>query len=187
MTEHPRQDRVAFTPFDPHDAMPDLLRWLADPDVRQWYDEGEPTAENLTRRFAPDPDTRPFSITIDGHPVGYIQVYRLRDHPDYQRQINVDPDAVAVDLFIGEPDYRDRGWGSEILRACLDRVIFGEMDAPLAMIAPDPANHRAVRSYGKAGFRPVKTVYVVDEDNPGNTGKELVMLLSRESWSGHSP
>jgi RimJ/RimL family protein N-acetyltransferase len=47
------------------------------------------------------------------------------------------------------------------------------------MIAPDPANARAVRCYEKVGFRPVRTVHVVDEDHPGNTGDELVMLLDR--------
>ncbi len=68
-----------------------------------------------------------------------------------------------------------------MLRACLERLVFGEMEAPLAMIAPDPENARAVRSYEKAGFRPLKRVYVTDDD-PGNTGWELVMLLEREEF-----
>ena len=38
-----------------------------------------------------------------------------------------------------------------------------------------------IYSYAKAGFRPVKTVYVTD-DQPGNTGYELVMLLTREDF-----
>lgn len=180
--EHSRSSRIEFVPFEVETALPDLRRWLADPDVRRWYDEGEPTTANLRRRFAPDPGVRACSILIDGCPAGYIQVYWLRDHPEYQRQVDVDPEAVSIDLFIGEPDLRGQGWGPEILRACLDRLVFGEMAAPLAMIAPDPANHRAVRSYGKAGFRAVKTVHVVDDEHPGNTGDELVMLLTRDEW-----
>lgn len=182
-----RASRLGFTAFDVEAAMPDLLRWLADPDVRRWYDEGEPTANNLRRRFAPEPGVRPYSILIDNHPVGYIQMYWLRDHPEYQRQIDIDPDAVSIDLFIGEPDYRNQGWGSDILGTCLDRLVFGDMGATLAMIAPDPANHRAVRSYEKAGFRAVKTVHVVDEEHPGNTGDELVMLLPRDEWQTSQP
>lgn len=177
-----RPEAIAFAPFELSKAMPQLLRWLADPDVRPWYDEGELTEENLSRRFAAEGDVRQFTIAIEGAPVGYLQVYRLRDEPDYQRQVDVDPEAVSIDLFIGEPAFRNRGWGTEVIRACLERIVFGEMGAPLAMIAPDPKNARAVRSYEKAGFRAVKTVHVVDEEFPENTGDELIMLLPREEF-----
>jgi aminoglycoside 6'-N-acetyltransferase len=174
-------DQVTFGPVEIERDLPNLLRWLADPEVRRWYDEGELTEENIGARFAPEPPMRKLIILIDGQRVGYIQVYRLADEEDYRQQVDVSPDAVAMDLFIGEPVFRGKGWGTEVLRACLRRIVFGEMGASLAMIAPDPENARAVRSYAKAGFRPVKTVYVTDED-PGNTGWELVMLLSREEW-----
>lgn len=182
MTELPNSSSIRFDAFDLQQAMPNLLRWLADPDVRPWYDEGEVTPENLSERFAGEPAVRQYTIAIEGEPAGYIQVYRLDHSPEYQRQVDVDPEAVAMDLFIGDPARRNRGWGTEVIRACLDRVIFGEMDAKLAMIAPDPKNARAVRSYEKAGFRQVKTVYVEDE-LPGNTGYELIMLLPREEWA----
>lgn len=177
----PRRGRIAFRPVETRRDLPDLLRWLADPDVRPWYDEGELRSENIGARFAPEATTRKYIIEIDGQPVGYIQTYRLGDEEEYRRQVDVPPEAVAMDLFLGEPEFRNRGWGAEVLRACLERLVFGEMDAPLAMIAPDPENARAVLSYEKVGFRPVKKVYVVDED-PGNTGWELVMLLEREDF-----
>jgi aminoglycoside 6'-N-acetyltransferase len=179
MPQTSRADRIAFHAFDLEEALPNLLRWLGDPDVRPWYDEGELTPENLSARFAPDATTHCYTIAIDNQPVGYIQTYRIGDEPEYQRQVDVDPDAVATDLFIGESAYRNGGWGTEVLRVFLERIVFGKMGASLAMIAPDPANARAVRCYEKAGFHPVKTVHVVDEDHPGNTGDELVMLLNR--------
>jgi RimJ/RimL family protein N-acetyltransferase len=181
-----RESWVGFRPLEIEADLPDLLRWLADPDVRPWYDEGELTEENIGTRFAPEPPMRKLIILIDGAPVGYIQVYRLADEEAYRTQVDVVPEAVAIDLLIGEPGYRNRGWGTSVLRACLRQVVFGEMDAPLAMIAPDPENARAVRSYAKAGFRPVKTVYVEDED-PGNTGWEQVMLLTREEFMANRP
>lgn len=178
---NPHEDRISFRPVEFGRDLSDLMRWLADPDVRRWYDEGDLTEENTRERFSLEPTTRKFIIEIDGQPVGYIQVYRLADEEEYRRQVDVAPEAVATDLFIGEATFRDRGWGTAVLRASLRRIVFGEMDAPLAMIAPDPENLRAVRSYEKAGFRPIRTVYVFDE-RPENTGHELVMLLDRESF-----
>ena len=184
----PRPDRVAFRPIAGAD-LPALLRWLEDPDVHRWYDEGELTLANITARFMPVIDgsepTRGFLIVIDGQPAGYIQAYAIGDHPDYQRQVDVDPRAVATDLFIGDAACRNRGWGAVVLAAFLDRVVFGEMGAALAMIAPDTANARAVRAYARAGFRWVKTVPVVDEEHPGNTGDEYVMLLRRGAFDGY--
>lgn len=180
-SDRPHPDRVAFRPLDRGD-LPLLLRWLADPDVAAWYDEGELTPENIAAKYAPliegaEP-TRGFIILIDDAPAGYIQAYALGDYPDYQQQLDVDPAAVGIDLFLGAPERRNRGWGAVVLRAFLDRVVFGEMGAELAAICPDPANARAVRSYERVGFRAVKTVHVVD-DEPGNTGDELVLLLQR--------
>jgi aminoglycoside 6'-N-acetyltransferase len=180
-----RDERIDFRPVEIGRDLADLLRWLGDVDVRRWYDEGELTEANIGRKYAPEVSMRKLVILIDGIPVGYIQVYRLADEEEYRQQIDVSADAVAMDLFIGEPAYRGQGWGTDVLRACLDRIVFGEMDAPMAMIAPDPENVRAVRSYAKAGFRPVKTVYVTD-DEPGNTGYELVMLLPRDDFTERS-
>lgn len=176
-----RDRRISFRPVEIGRDLADLLRWLGDPEVRRWYDEGELSETNIGRKFAPEPPMRKLIILIYETPVGYIQVYRLADEEDYRRQVDVSPEAVAMDLFIGESAYRGKGWGTDVLRACLERIVFGEMDAPMAMIAPDPENARAVRSYAKAGFRPVQTVYVTD-DEPGNTGYELVMLLTREEF-----
>lgn len=180
MTEQPsRTDRIDFQEFTPG-ILPRMLTWLSDPDVRPWYDEGDLTLENLAEKFAPEEGLHRFLIAIDDRPTGYIQAYRLSSEPDYQRQVDVDPDAVATDLFIGEPEFRNRGWGSEVLRVFHDRIVFGEMGAELAMIGPDPATMRAVRAYERVGFRPVKTVYVV-ADTPGDTGNELIMLMHKDS------
>jgi hypothetical protein len=123
LADDSRIDRIDFRPLAADD-LPALLYWLGDPDVSPWYDDGALTLENVTARFLPVVDgtepTRGFTIVIDGQPVGYIQAYAIGDHPDYQRQLDVDPRAVATDLFIGDATYRNRGWGSVVLRADLD-------------------------------------------------------------------
>lgn len=176
-----REQRIVFRGVDIERDVDQLQVWLADPDVQPWYDEGELTRKRLLAKFAPEPHMRRFIFSIDDIPAGYLQAYRLSDEPEYMEQLDQTEDAGAMDLFIGNEAFRNSGWGTHILRAALERVIFGEMDCDLAMIAPDPENARAVASYERAGYVADRTVYIVD-DEPGNTGYELLMFQTREAF-----
>jgi aminoglycoside 6'-N-acetyltransferase len=179
---------IAFRPLAESD-IPMLKRWLDDPDVARWYQEDSTELDALREHYRPviigEEPTRAFVIRIDGRDAGYIQGYVIDDHPDYSRQIDVDPGAVGIDLFIGEPWARNRGHGAAVLRAFLREVVFGELGAEVAIIAPAPDNARAIRAYERAGFVWIKTVPIVDE-SPANTGDEYVMRLGREDFATRS-
>lgn len=70
-----------------------------------------------------------------------------------------------------------------MLRAFHQRIVFGEMEAKLAVIAPSPGNARAIHVYEGAGFRWLKTVAIVDEA-PGNTVDEYVMTMTSAGFAG---
>ena len=173
---------IAFRPLAETD-LPTMKRWLEDPDVSPWYEEDSTELDALRTSYLPmitgEEPTRGYIIGIDGRDAGYIQCYVIDDHPDYARQIAVDPGAVGIDILIGEPWARGRGYGTAALRALLREVVFGEMGAEVAIIAPSPDNARAIRSYERARFTWIKTVPIVDE-SPANTGDEYVMRLTRE-------
>ncbi|MGC4189749.1 MAG: GNAT family N-acetyltransferase [Thermomicrobiales bacterium] len=181
--------RIAFRPLQDDDPR-QMLRWLADPDVSPWYGEGDPTLANIQARYAAriagTDTTRGFIIRIDGQDAGYIQCYWLADEPDYARQLALpapfDAETTGTDLFIGEPRFRNRGWGTPVLVAFHRQIVFGEMNARAAIIAPEPGNHRAMKTYERAGFRWLKTVPVVDENHPENTGDEYVMVQTRAEF-----
>ena len=106
---------ITFRPLAGTD-IPTLKRWLEDPDVAPWYEEDSTELGALRASYLPiitgaEP-TRGYIIRIDDRDAGYIQCYVIDDHPDYARQIAVDPGAVGIDLFLGEPWARDRGHGS---------------------------------------------------------------------------
>ena len=173
-----------------HDDLVLLKRWLEDPDVAPWYEtdstELEALREEYTAALRGEGPDRCFIIRIDGEDAGYIQAYVIDDHPAYARQLQVDPGAVGIDLFIGEPAMRNRGLGAQVIGAFLRQVVFGEMGAEVAIIAPEPGNARAVRAYEKVGFVWQKTVHIVDE-SPANTGDEYVMRLTREAFLAAQP
>lgn len=180
-------ERIAFRSLTSAD-LPDMQRWLGDPDVAAWWREPDLSLDALVGKYQPRIDgvepVRGFVILIDSQSVGFIQAYRIGDHPDYQRQLDVNPDAVATDLFLGDAAWRNQGWGRGVLRAFLDRIVFGEMGGTLAVIAPEPANARAIRVYERVGFRWEKTVPVVDDDDHVRANHEYVMLFHRGDAPG---
>lgn len=185
MTADNETEQVAFRTLLDDDLVP-MKRWLEDPDVSPWYQAEESTETDALRRefgdmIAGTDATRGFIIQVDGRSVGFIQCLVIDDEPDYARQLQVDPGAVGIDLFIGDPAARNRGLGTAVIRGFLEQVVFGELGAEVAIIGPAPDNTRAIRAYEKVGFTWLKTVYVVDE-SPANTGDEYVMRLTREDF-----
>lgn len=180
-----RESRIRFRPLS-LDDIPQMLAWLSDPDVSPWYSEGELTIEHVTESYrgpieGADP-TRCFIISVEGKDAGMIQAYVIDDHPDYARQLDVPPGAVGSDVFLGAAAIRGQGWGVPVLRAFHRQVVFGEMGASLAIIAPSLDNARAIHVYERAGFRWLKTVAIVDE-RPENTGDEYVMTMTADEFA----
>jgi aminoglycoside 6'-N-acetyltransferase len=176
---------VAFRPLASHD-LPLIGSWLADPEVADCWREADLSLEALIGKYQPIIDgtepVRAFIIVIEGAAAGFIQAYRIEDHPTYARQIDLPPGAVATDLLIGETSLRGKGWGGVVLREFLTHIVFGEFKASLAVIAPEPANHRAVHVYERTGFRWLKTVSILDEDNPLDSGDEYVMIMPAHAF-----
>ncbi|MEJ7839205.1 MAG: GNAT family N-acetyltransferase [Thermomicrobiales bacterium] len=161
------------------DDIPQMSIWLSDPDVAEWYGEGGTSIEHLTDQYSPKiqrlTPTLGYIAKVDGVDIGYIQAVPIDGYPDYSVQLQIEPGAVGVDIFIGEAVYRGRGLGTTMLRAFTDEIVFGQLQATVAVIGPDPQNVRAVRSYEKAGFSWLKTVYVTDEERPSENGEEYLM------------
>ena len=171
--------RVSFRPLS-LDDMPNMSKWLSDPEVAAWYGEGGTSVEHLTAKYssriAGEEPTRGFISQIDGIDVGYIQTYPIDGYPKYAAQLKIESGAVGIDIFVGDAAYRGRGFGTAILRAFTQEIVFAEMDGVVALIGPEPGNARAIRSYEKTGFVFLKTVHVIDEENPHDSGDEFLMV-----------
>ena len=146
--------------------LPLMHRWLNTEHVLQWYgvgaEKGPSSLETVTAHYTPSitgaEPTDPYAILYEGTPIGYIQSYAIRDHPEYAAAVQVEEHAVGVDLFIGEPAFVHRGLGAPILRRFLREVVFADPAVESCIIGPEPANRIAIRAYEKAGFRYLKTV-----------------------------
>ncbi len=99
-----------------------------------------------------------YVVSTSGSDFGYIQCYDLTT---WNSGFGTHPEGTrGIDLFIGEPDMIARGHGSALIRRFADDRL--QNGAPRIVTDPDPANHRAVRAYEKAGFEKVRMVDTPD-------------------------
>ena len=146
-----------FRPMTEAD-LPLVKRWLAEPHVVQWWGDTYEQFELVSGDLKVEAMDQ-FIVATDDRPFGYIQCYDpevwpdngLGDHPKGTR---------GIDQFIGELDMVDRGHGSAFIRTFVDRLL--AHGAPRVITDPDPANHRAVRAYEKAGFEKAHMVDTPD-------------------------
>jgi aminoglycoside 6'-N-acetyltransferase len=147
-------------------------RWLLEPHVKRWWDEGAktpyPDAEIADYREAiqgKDPTYR-YVAHVDGRPAGIIQHYRIADDPEYAEALALDEDAIGVDLFIGDADLIGHGHGPAILRQFLRDVAFPFHGVDVCVIGPSVKNVAAIRAYEKAGFKALREVRIEGERDP---------------------
>ena len=152
-----------------------LYRWLQQPHIREFYHKKcipsweEMRAEYL-QRLNPDWPTRCFLSYSNSIPMGYIQVYRVADYPEYAAMIGEDH-GISLDLFIGDTDFMGNRWGRLMLLKFLTEVAFPRFHAEdVCWIYHDRLNHRALSASQAVGFRHVR------EFTEEGDRKELLVL-----------
>src|SRR6476469_1501916 len=83
---------VGFRPLGWED-LPLIHRWLHAPHVARWYGERLSLAEVEAKygaRIAGRAPTRSFLMLYGERPVGYLQVYRIADYPEYAAAVQVE-------------------------------------------------------------------------------------------------
>ena len=93
---------------------------------------------------------------LDSTDIGVIQTYRVVDYPDHMAELQTD-DSAGVDVFIGLPEWRNRGVGSALIRQFLSEIVFADPSIQRCVIDPEPDNRRAIRAYENAGFQHVRS------------------------------
>lgn len=154
------------------DATPDdratLERWDEDPDVvasdpnDDWHWDVE-----LARR----PAWREQLIAeVDGRPIGFVQIIDAAlEESHYWGDV---PEGLrAIDIWIGEGEYRGRGYGTEMMEHAIARC-FAEASVHAIIIDPLASNTDAIRFYERLGFTAVERRSFGEDDC-------LVMRLAR--------
>jgi len=143
-----------------------MAKWLSDNRVLEFY-EGRDNPFNLERvieTYQPivigNDAAKPCLIYYESRQIGYLQYYLLDDLPETDKQkycLEKTDNVYAIDLFIGEPNYWNRGIGTKILTMAVN-YIFEVLLAIKVVIDPHIDNTRAIRCYEKVGFVKVKVL-----------------------------
>lgn len=179
---------LAFRPLTLED-LPLVVDWRRETHVAKWWHGGPATQEDAERRYGPrirgDDPTRMWVVGVDGRDVGYLQAYRVGDYKDYAVATG-EPDAVAFDYLIGDPELIGKGIGTRMIWEFLRDVLApGCPDAPRFLASPDPRNAASLRTLAKCGFtRGPEIVLPADEDSKGEPVIEVLCTLDRDHWFG---
>ena len=140
---------VRLETFEPELHSPRLRDWLHRPHVARWWGDPEVALE-ISLQCSPENHA---VIVADGAPVGYLcwqtppqnelEAAGLADLPE---------DLVDIDVFIGEPDFIERGVGSRSLSLLLARLRV-DSSVKYAGVGTSISNERAIRAFEKVGFR----------------------------------
>ena len=144
------RDDLVLRPLADRDT-DELLRIHATAEVRRWWDapdEGFPLSD--------DPDTTRLVIEVGGLVAGMVQFSEELD-PKYRH--------ASIDVFL-DPVFHGRGIGTEAVRRVSRRLI-DEQGHHRITIDPAADNAAAIRSYEKAGFRPVGVMRRYERDAGG--------------------
>jgi aminoglycoside 6'-N-acetyltransferase len=150
---------AALRPLQPSDAAA-LRRIRATAEVWRWWDDVEDDFP-----LGDDSESTRFTLRVDGEVAGLLQFWEETD-PKYRH--------ASIDLFL-DPAHHGRGLGTAALRR-LVRHLVEDRGHHRITIDPAVANAAAIRSYEKAGFRPVGVMRSYERD-PGGAGWHDSLLM----------
>jgi aminoglycoside 6'-N-acetyltransferase len=148
-----------------------LREWDEDPSVI----ESDPMGEwDWQGELSKDPGWREFLIAeTEGVPIGFLQIIDpMLEESHYWGDIG--PGYRAIDIWIGTPAWRNKGFGTAMMREALKRC-FAPADVHTVLVDPLQSNTRACRFYERLGFEFV-------EDRMFDDDACRVYRIDRATW-----
>jgi aminoglycoside 6'-N-acetyltransferase len=159
--------------------VPTLQRWDKDPDVIACTtdDPDADTAFDHTDWAADIAADSALSFHLiaeeEGRPIGAMQICDPHLEPTHYWGA-CDPNLRAVDIWIGDPEDRNRGLGTAMMREAMSRC-FADASVQAIIIDPLASNTDAHRFYERLGFQFVTRRFFGEDDC-------FVYRLDRAAW-----
>jgi aminoglycoside 6'-N-acetyltransferase len=114
---------------------------------------------------------------LDGTPIGFVQILDPAEEETHYWG-NVPANLRAIDIWIGEEAYLNKGHGTEMMKLAIERC-FAPPEVTAILIDPLAGNTRSHRFYQRLGFVPVERRSFGADDC-------LVHRLDRPVWKSRT-
>ena len=163
--------------FEQWDREPHVIAATSDdPDADVAFEDAE-WREEISND---DPASAYFVAEVDGHPIGAMQVIDPALERTHYWGEDCPPNLRAMDIWIGDSDYLNRGFGTKMMATAINRA-FADTNVEAIIIDPLNSNTDAHRFYQRLGFRPIgRRLFEEDDDC-------LVHRLDRADWRFGDP
>jgi len=138
--------------------------WIKNPHVANtWFLDGYEIADYICQKIEGNGYDYPFIAYLAAKPIAYIQcsdlyAYRTKCPAPKGVFTKEEPGTYCIDLFIGDEQNLNKGYGTLIIKAFID-YIFKNFAAEAILIDPAASNTHAIHCYEKAGFSFVKKAF----------------------------
>lgn len=152
-----------------------LRRWDEEPHII----ESDPNDDwNWETELQEDPPWREqWMAYLGDRPIGYMQIIDPQLETEHYWG-DVGPGHRAIDIWIGEREELNKGYGTRMMRFAIGRC-FADPAVHTILIDPLESNTRARRFYERLGFRAVGPRRFGDDDC-------MVYALARVDWNKQS-
>lgn len=158
--------------------IPLALEYINDPEIKKYLVTVAPlpvllhNEEKWFEKISADkPEEYSFAIeTLDGKYIGGCGINKI----DWKNS------SAEVGIFIGDKNYWGKGYGTDTMKV-LVRFIFDQMNIHKVKLKVKAFNERAIRSYGKCGFKEegvLRGEVFID----GQYHDEILMGILREEY-----
>ncbi len=162
-----------------------IFKWLNNKNVSDFYGDSRLyTLAEIQRKYAKKIESNfetPCIIEYNNKPIGYIQ-YCIVDCEEYEiskeifsKIIKSNEKALALDLFIGEDEFRNKGLGAKTIKILINKI-FSDTSVNAVLIDPKTSNKRAIECYRKCGFQDV-CIIPNREEKDGFKYDNLIMKI----------
>jgi len=158
---------VTLRPATKEDV-PSLVAIRRTPEVYAWWRGGEDMEREVRDDLTGD-EAQTYAIVYEQRVVGAIQ-WSAETEPDYRH--------ASIDVYL-DPSVHGRGLGTDAVRTLARHLLTGGGHHRFT-IDPAAANHAAIRSYEKVGFRPVGVMRRYERGVDGTWHDGLLMDLLAE-------
>ena len=148
-----------------------------DPENNDWNWQYELPRNDLSWRYQLVAE----DIDANNKPIGFVQIIDPLEEESHYWGLDCEPNQRAVDIWIGEVDYLNRGFGTQMMKQVLAHpFVFGNSHVTSVLIDPLASNLAAHRFYQRLGFQPMGIRYF-------HTDRCLVHQLTRTDYFSQRP